>query len=446
MFFIGAGQRNAVFGLLPSFFALAGNGDDETPTMRSSAELQQGDGLTDMAGRVSRDLNHSECLTCVEALQKYCGVHHLRRLHPLQRDLLLAHLEAADPSHISFKQLLCDALRNAETGVAMMMMPNFSVNSLHFLRDLSTALCSLSRHPLTAPLPSPTADMVIEVKPKSVWRPPEIVGIQIGDAEPIFIHPGKRSRCRFSQMQCLKRTGADMEREPPYCPNYLYRKDLSTLEGLQRLLRRPSNNLVVIAGESTCSPLHCSAVAQALDASDLLPTLESLQLRGVARNTEEKSHLPDHVLDIELLYPWTCASSDEAVFWIVEETNADLHCECVRNAPCSAMRQQEEGVRVRVAPWLSRDECVRRFYAATTARDVSIIVSLSSVSCPVEDVDLCTACFLPGTAGSFTLTAVSGACYLCRVGVVDLDDKRRKSLKWYHERDAQCLRAAFGGL
>eukprot|EP00796_Vickermania_ingenoplastis_P004384 gene4384-3188_t len=312
------------------------------------------EGSRPLVGRLSRDEDMGECGTCLAALGRFTGPHTTITLSPQQRRAVSRCLAGVADSLLPFRSQLLARLDAADAGVVRMLI-----------------------------LPSFNADFLVELKPKCAWRRPLVVGVEISGAR-TWLHPVKMHCCRFSQMQCRKQREA--ERRSAFCPNLLFRPDHPSVEGLRRLGAVPENNL------------RSADVAAALDSSGLLPLLERLQLHGVA-NPEPGPH-GTSVLDVELLHPWFEAGEGADIFWIVPtDADGDAPCEC--GAVPASLTQSN---------WSSRDVCVRRrFYAATTARDVSIMVRVGDVSHPV--------------------------------GVVDVDDKHARSLAYYAAHDRRCVEA-----
>lgn len=484
MYFIGAGQCNAVFGIPNSFFALNPNrseinlghalsSDDcrdqpvacntEKDELKRGEEKWSAQEICYVAGRLSPHQHPTECATCLAALQLYTGEHMPYVINAAQRAAFLVCLSQEPRAKtLSFRDELIVLLQDFSRRVELVLMPNFLVSPLQLLHPILEEECSAG------------GSLTIELKPKSAWRCPRVIGIEFHTPEKtldgidlpkvVYVHPSKRCVCRYSQMVYLKLAKQQaggrittMDEEPPsysiktqesgqngqnlsfhkepmdglppmYCPNYLFRSDLSTLEGLRRLRARPVNNLNVFraGARSEASSLgneECDMLATTLECSGVLPILESLQLsgsvsNGVTERSRADSDMGDEitdVLDIELLYAWSRVSDKTQVSWLIccedkdamtEECDAvptsHLECQCGEvsryvgmssDAGRESLDRKAQTHRVlkplptsycirRVKPSLSFEESVARFHVSTTARDVSIMISASRIWTP----------------------------------------------------------------
>lgn len=327
----------------------------------------------------------------------------------------------------------------------------------------------------------------LEVKPKSAWQRPRVVGISI-NGERHYIHPLKLFCCRFSQMLHYDvktgRKGADPA-GCQYCPNALF---FSQSEGdaeaaLESLSRYGSRHIAVKRRSAGAAVSPCVAdaallhlAAGALTASGLLHQLAELQLYGTA--TDSAAGDLGLALDIELLHWWQLAEAEGATdtYWIVEEeeeegdAGAQRHCHCQDDPPAWVERMgrfspDQHGrpafswptpVRL-VRPSRTLAECVRQYYSAATARDVSVIVSCESAAPAGEhretpphgdravSVERPPGALDQRTSDGVFVSATHGADStqsLTRVSVVDLDEKSHKPLEWYYERDRDITTAA----
>nr|CCC89983.1 conserved hypothetical protein [Trypanosoma congolense IL3000] len=316
---------------------------------------------------------------------------------------------------------------------------------------------------------SQRSGLTIEVKPKGLWKFPSVVGIVVDSVE-YYLHPMKLRQCRYSLMQllkCKKRSGAcpaTSSDRSSYCPNHLMLGDESSIVvALRRLVEQPANNMGVVSEGHTLEDISeesLHVVSVALHRSGVLPRLADLQLFGSASDHE----IP--VLDVELLFRWSTARDMSSVKWIVTVPSepalpsADCCCQSGIHPLCGTTTQKRSFNTRFIAPMLDFGECVKRFYASMTAKDVSLLVSLSSLaegvlssclkppSSPVAE--------LSATSGGITSEEVSSFRYahggvvvsvghpavaVCRVGVVDVDDKSHKSLSHYFHRDHEVLAA-----
>lgn len=369
---------------------------------------------------------------CYVALATFTGVRHVVPLPASVKADLLRAIPA------KYHTLIKDSVEGA-------LIPNFIVDPASLLR-------------LRVENTSCTADWVVEIKPKAVWRQPRVVGLAV-DGQLHFIHPVKRTRCRYTQMLWYKaaRDGVapPTSHHATYCPNYLFCAELSTAAGMHLLARgsKKSNNIVLLAGSrvgvgtSSWDPAVLHGLAAAWDASGVAAPLANLQYCGVSG---EKC---DAVLDIELLYRWANAEDPSSVAWLVDGTVTEeggaspTPCQC--GTPLTALPTAEPSY-VGLPPAVDLETCVKRFYSATTARDVSVIIAISMATVPEEDGDRKRATPAPRDVCSDERGGVivdygfpNGAVY--RVGVVDLDDKTHKSLGHYFHLDARIVAAFVQG-
>ncbi|KPA82472.1 hypothetical protein ABB37_03533 [Leptomonas pyrrhocoris] len=437
--FLGAGKANVVVDLpiadLPS----------APSSLRTSAAKMQR-----IALRVRRAA-HKECAECYRALRAYAGCRDVITLGPALYNAIEA---VVPPTH---RKLITGATEAT-------VVPNFASIPAHLLRVDVTAAEARGR----------AVDYAVEVKPKGAWQSPQVVGIVV-DGETYWVEEAKRRHCRYGQMRCYKdvrdakkdELPATMASAPPahtektsspslpYCPNYLFRTSLSTREGLRRLMHSPQNNLKVVrccpsgaqspGGDPTMTTLTVSelcGVADAIDASGVLTPLSHLQLCGCAPPAADEpadvaadKQLP--VLDVALLYRWSLAKDKDAVEWIMLPGDPAAHCSCTAPDTFSRALKVDEARRVR--PMLDYETCKERFYVSTTARDVSLIIAVSSRR---GAPDASTACSrLTGVPADVGGVFVQRGPDVYRVGVVDLDDKKHKTLHHYYLHDREIVEA-----
>jgi hypothetical protein len=160
-------------------------------------------------------------------------------------------------------------------------------------------------------------------------------------------------------------------------------------------------------------------------------------------------------IDIELLYRWSSLQGQGIeVDWIVR---------CTQNGQCRcAVPLQEDPVPSPIAglaftpPEKTLEECIDLFYSATTAKDLSIMITLEERVGPnplgVQPTDGCHV--VEGNRGSPPLVLISSedstetSWFLCRLAVVDIDCKRHKSLESYYIQDqliTECASRALWG-
>lgn len=317
--------------------------------------------------------------------------------------------------------------------------------------------------------------LAMEIKPKGVWRRPAVVGVVVDGVE-YYLHPIKLRQCRFSLMQLLKRkrhnhsTPVSMERRCTYCPNQLLLGDGSSIvDALQHLSEHPGNNLAILHATDAGQGLNENSidiVSSVLRRSGILSILANLQLFGSSSSCEWP------VLDIELLFRWSEALNMSSVRWIVcstcEGQFAAESCACQSELPLSLCMETCSGIHLThfIAPPMGFEECVERFYASVTAKDVSVLVALTisekvelppSLSSPPKfgmdgsaaeekSANLCSSPrvrFIEcgDTPNGVTINLEHPQAAICRVGVVDLDAKWHKPLSRYFELDREVLAA-----
>lgn len=439
MFFAGSGGANLVLGAPLSFFG-EGTGSKASTLVAIRIPLQTG-------GRIP-----CESSQCLQVLKAFTGTHERVNLTPQQVEAILSFVGPHSQSELGITAAVLSSFRNALQA---------SVDAQQVLQAVRLPYFGFVLHPRistilqAAPTMSDRRSLaMVELKLKAAWRPPRLVGIEV-DGVKTFLHPSKRCVCRYSQMMCVKRSAAGSC--PPaftsedYCPNYFFRDDLSSSEGILRLLRCPSNNLRVkrfpqchhAAGdgggsnaEETLSRGEAEVLARCVESSGVLPLLEELQLHGTNLSSAMETSRRLGVLDVELLYPWSLAKDASSVVWLVDgDCDPLTHCSC--SHPSTALPLLDVESLHRVTPEASLEMCTELFYTATTARDVSIIVSMKKEP-KGADSKMPMAEF-SSDAGMLLSCSANGEDYQCQVGVVDVDAKHHKALKHYWLRDRICL-------
>jgi hypothetical protein len=439
--FLGAGKANVVVDL-----PLHEIPNAPPPLCASGAATQR------VAVRI-RSTAHKECADCYRALKAYAGSRHVVPLPPA----LFKAIEAViPPEHHNLIKGATEAT----------IVPNFTSDPAQLLRmDLAAG-----------DEPGRVADYTVEVKPKSAWEQPQVIGIVV-DGTTYWINEAKHHHCRYAQMLIYKEA-RDAKKEEvhaklrsisstnttelassassPFCPNYLFRPSLSSREGLRRLMHSPQNNLKMISHHPSRAQPHCSdpkkltveeldGIADAIDESGVLGPLTHLQLCGCAPPCRDEpadvvasKSIP--VLDVELLYRWCMAKDKAAVEWLVLPADPAAQCSCIatkENHHHHKSVQRSEAQRVR--PKLDLRTCAERFYVSTTARDVSLLVAVSSRR---GEPDTSTAWSrLTGVPAEIGGVFVQCGMDVYRVGVVDLDDKRHKPLEHYYLHDQEIVEA-----
>ncbi|KAG5468417.1 hypothetical protein LSCM1_02397 [Leishmania martiniquensis] len=439
--FLGAGKCNVVVDLPMSFVSgpwASASHPASTPTQRGALRI--------------RNAPLKECAECYRALETYAG---RWQVVSLSADLYTA---IANVVPAKFHALMHAASEAT-------LVPNFTSDPAQLIQqDLAASEVGVR-----------VADYTVEVKPKSAWQPPQVVGIVVEGATH-WIEEVKHHHCRYAQMLRYKgvRDAAGEESVPEattarrrassaeddmatYCPNYLFRPNLSSREGLQRLMRNPQNNLKVISYHASRKDTHTGdpvtltvdevhGIADAIDASGVLTPLAHLQLYGCAPSSadalpEEAQSRTVPVLDVHLLHLWSLAEDKEAVQWIVQDTDPGALCSCTSRIKEDTFKPLSRASPRYVAPTLDYATCLERFYVSTTAKDVSLMIA---VSCG-RGVPATSA----GDRAALECISVSagGGCFVrrgadvYRVGVVDLDTKTHKPLEHYYMHDKSILRA-----
>ncbi|GET92437.1 hypothetical protein, conserved [Leishmania tarentolae] len=435
--FLGAGKCNVVVGLPMHFLSSSLNS-----ASRPTGAVAHSAALRICSARVK------ECSECLRVLEAYAGC---RRVVPLSEDLYAA-IASVVPA--KFHPLM----QNASEAT---LIPNFTSDPAQLLEMDLAASGTAGR----------VASYTVEVKPKSAWHPPKVVGIVV-DGTAYWIEEAKHRHCRYAQMLRFKKLLDEGEEDPasvspaaphgcvrsgPYCPTYLFRPSLSSREGLQRLMHNPQNNLKVISYHASRKNTHqgnptmltveeLNGIADAIDASQVLAPLGHLQLYGCApastnASLDETQSCSVPVLDVCVLYHWSTAQNKKDVRWIVVEPDMEMPCRCTSTADKDAGKQSSCASPQYMAPTLDYETCLGRFYVSTTAKDVSLMIA---VSCdrnqPEASENNCTV--LTGV-----LPEVDGGCFvrrgadIYRVGVVDLDAKTHKSLNYYYMHDKDIVNA-----
>ncbi|KAK7195909.1 Inositol-pentakisphosphate 2-kinase [Novymonas esmeraldas] len=437
--FLGAGKCNVVVDLPMSMVA-----NTASPATRPGAPQTQ------RAALRIRSAAHKECPECYTALQAYAGE---RQVVPLAAELYAA-IERVVPA--KFHKLMHGASEAT-------LVPNFTSDPAQLL---SAHLASAS--PGEA---GRVADYTVEVKPKSAWQPPQVIGVVV-DGVAHWMEEAKQQHCRYAQMRSFKAVRDAAEEAPapvavttvdgaagPYCPNFLFRAALSSRDGLQRLVHSPQNNLKVIShhpsrelvhpgNPETLTAAELNGIADAIDASHVLAPLAHLQLYGCAAagaeaSLEETRSRSVAVLDAGLLYHWSTAQDKDAVRWLVVEADTEGLCSCTASvslkdaadgSPARARPQQ-------VAPLLDFATCLERFYVSTTAKDVSLMIAVSCRGGEPESAahEYAALRDVPADVGGGCFVLHGADVY--RVGVVDLDAKTHKSLEHYHKHDRDIVTA-----
>lgn len=440
--FLGAGKANVVVDLPLADIPNA------PPSLLASA-------VTQRAALRIRSAAHKECAECYRALKAYAGSRHVVPLEPA----LYHAIEAVVPAkHLKLIKGATEAT----------IVPNFTSDPAQLLK-LDVAV---------GDEPGRVADYTVEVKPKSAWQQPQVIGIVV-DGETFWIEEAKHRHCRYAQMLCYKEVRDEKDGEVPgamasapaaaeaaapaepgspvpaaYCPNLLFRPSLSSREGLERLLHSPQNNLKVISyhpsrasshGDSnpktlTLAELH--GIADAVDASGVLAPLAHLQLCGCAPPSPDEPadvvasrQIP--VLDVELLYRWATAKDPHAVEWMVLPADGAAECSCTAAEANNKSLHHDEARKVR--PLVDLTTCLERFYVSTTAKDVSLMVAVSSRRGEPDTSSPCSR--LTGVPAEVGGVFVQRGVDVYRVGAVDLDDKKHKTVEHYYRHDKDIVEA-----
>lgn len=320
-----------------------------------------------------------------------------------------------------------------------------------------------------------------EIKPKSAWCAPRIIGARYtttsgdhSETDVRLLHPRKLCQCRFSQMMIWKDVSKKKVENSPrlllqgethridmpqlrYCPNDLLvnKSADAKLQALTALAQHPENNLKLVHQVGSCIGSPCedgpkwpasdfSVVAAALadDALDVCDRFVSLQLHG--RFDENVSLMSNPVLDVELLHHWqSCVRDGGSQFQLLTRQCADpdFCCDCHRgiDAMCT---KADEGASW-TTPQMSLQEAVDAFYVSTTAKDMSLMITIErwatsdsvASSSSVSDCT-CTEGIVSSTCPPTFVRATSAGVVKCRVGVVDIDTKTHKSIEHYFTQDA----------
>lgn len=427
--FLGAGKANVVVDVPLTVIR------NVPPSLLTSAATQR-------AALRIRGTPHNECAECYRVLKPYAGSRHVV---PLDAALYAAIEAVVPPKHVGLIKGATEAT----------IVPNFTNDPAQLLQVDVTAGDESGR----------LADYTVEVKPKSAWRQPQVVGI-IVDGVTYMIDPTKHRHCRYAQMLSYKeaRDSKEVETPPagvdhtpspnlPYCPNFLYQPALSSRDGLRRLMCSPKNNLKVISYHPSRAQSHpgdpkvltvaeLDGIADAIDASGVLAPLAHLQLCGCAPPAKDDpadvaaaKEIP--VLDVELLNRWSHAKDTEAVKWVVLASNPTALCSCTASETNNVAPTLEDARQV--CPLLDLAACVERFYVSTTAKDVSLMVAVSSCHGSPDESSPC--CRLTATPADVGGVFVQRGADVYRVGAVDLDDKQHKSLHHYYLHDREIVEA-----
>lgn len=234
----------------------------------------------------------------------------------------------------------------------------------------------------------------------------------------------KRRVDRFTMHQHLKRKeeGADEKKELSlYSPLELFKGDVESLSmALVRLATTPQNNFRYFLDGKQVFPLASSSSSSSSfwdaekSASELIRAVaDALCGSGVlqrVRRAQMMSESEEHAYDIEHVWPVyeEMVRRGEPVPKLHEGGAPDLGAS---HRPDAASRE-------------GRAEIVRRFLVACTARDCSIMVTVSRC---------------PALLGAFALPRTSDGRWCYRLAVVDLDAKPVEKLRYYYEMDREIV-------
>jgi hypothetical protein len=305
------------------------------------------------------------------------------------------------------------------------------------------------------------AALTVELKPKWATMPrPHTVCVALAGGRGDVLYAGtvlpvKRRVCRFQQMQRYKHGHA-----PPsaYCPLDLFSGDAArVLSAVQALQGTPQSYYRETPADVAASGGGRIGVARAaaavLCADPLLGRIAALQ--GAA-------------WDVALLEPLLAAlraadadgRCNDATRLAVDSTAGDAPDACDAGGARADDEPPSHTAVHDVAAGSFTHGAVAAFYAATTARDVSITLSFEGAADQfVRALALCAGDEWPArvrvgrcaradaAAGpSYRLTllagAGAGASVACRVAVLDVDSKRGKDLAHYRLHDANIAAAA----
>lgn len=326
-----------------------------------------------------------------------------------------------------------------------------------------------------------------EVKPKSSWQEPLFRaarfygpletenGVNAGE-ELRQLHPRKLSQCRFSQMQVWKEARKGKKRQQQetdavhapqrYCPNDLLMEPTAVAKesALIALSLHPENNLKCIDIHESVAPVQASskevecintaaclsAASVALAHFDICARITSLQLGG-SLNVQQ-----DTLLDVELLHHWLrCQREGGTDFQVLRRLSVAprneeqcSRCACKEGpleivaSPLEVDPTREEWIR----PPFSLNEALDSFYVSTTAKDLSLIITVERWSSVDDGGGAATPVpsLVSNTLPQITMISSQAIAYQpspselikCRVGVVDIDCKRHKSVDHYFHQDA----------
>lgn len=462
MRFLGEGRSSLAFaldGLEVSSLLVASGMECDSAVVRLDA--------SSCALRVFKQQGHQpiEEPTVKAALLPYLGDHVMLPMSDYVSTLLAEMFPPSETQH--------SALLHSITGCCL--MPNFS-----------------------APIPETTTRSTLrivtyEIKPKAVWEYPRYVGARFvltdGRVVQRLLSPLKLHQCRYSLMQhwkCQQKRQKGFQDVVPlskYCPNdLLLHRNLQ--RSLQSLRSDPQNNFRKISDTTICDSNAMKTtngqvdeaqdlfwLEKALSSVDVCQQLVALQRRGAAccsGGLNLETDIAHPVLDIELLQLWEqyTAKCNMLPHSDVKEGSFELLHACA--PPCDDCRCQEKRAvpdatgrlhTVRSqgqwhAPRQAFESALDRFYVATTAKDVSVVVTLQHslsdsgteqrASPPLNECS--GGSWSRGCAGRTVALRdnndSSGIATTARIAVIDIDCKRHKPLDAYLRQDCDIVAAA----
>ena len=216
-----------------------------------------------------------------------------------------------------------------------------------------------------------------------------------------------------------------------YCPNELFSMKQSKIESaLRKLLHTPQNNLALWISDGETKVVGTS------DLEKRLPFHIDDFISACAKALEQ-SNVLDDILRVQALAGTLTAH--DLLEGTYQRTESELPEEFIVAKVCQCNQLAEKDTCDQELAWVvpchSPVEPVERFYAATTVKDCSIMVTIEKAT------ERNAKGAFEADDGVHVTSMVGDVPFLCRVAVVDLDEKKSKSLQHYRKHELSITEA-----